>query len=226
MGYNSLSDQGINVRAINPTPDTGIAQSIITAFSATNGLLTIFNSSPLVPTANPTTDSTGIAAVSNLTVPSRTIYLDYIRLIPTVAPASATKAEMLISLDNKNRFSSGGTALTEVVASQFDANQVNQAVSVMTFGALTLNAESSSIKRISRAQLFSAIPVVGSEFIIIGGAADAAGGTLGGTVATRVEVPVGPIIIPPGWCMTLHTWFPANAVTPASWELEVSVFER
>jgi len=67
--------------AQNPTPDTGIAQAVVAAFVGTDALLNIFNNNA---------DLNGVGKV---------IEPKWIRIIPTVAPASSTRTEYLATLD-------------------------------------------------------------------------------------------------------------------------------
>src|SRR3990172_3953324 len=79
--------------ALNPTPGTGIAQSIQTTFSATNGILAVRNTE--------TDDEKG-----------RAIIPISLRLINTVVGASTTRSEGLIALDTTSRYASAGSTLT------------------------------------------------------------------------------------------------------------------
>jgi hypothetical protein len=197
----ALADDGCYFKAVNPTPGTGIAQAITAAFSGTAGLLCL---------GNPATSD-------------RLYYPEYIRLIPTVVPASATRSELLLAIDSILRYSSGGSTLTPRNA-RMGSDGASQAD--VKVGALVLAAESGNVRRLSRAQLRAAIPVAFEEFLIKFGSIDHTESTLGGATAVRGMVNVGPVVIEPGHSMAVHVWHPSNAVTGASWEVEVAWYER
>lgn len=198
----ALGDDGCYFKAVNPTPGTGIAQAVTAGFSATAGLLCI---------GNPANSK-------------KIYYPDYLRLIPTVVPASATRSEMLLALDQILRYSSGGSTLT-AVNSRSGADEACAAD--LKFGALVLAAEGGNVRRISRGQIRAAIPVAFEEFVIrFGSSGDHTEGTLGGATAVARFINVGPAVIEPGHSLSLHMWHPSNAVTGASWEVELGMFQR
>jgi hypothetical protein len=204
---------GKYLTALNPTPGTGIAQTVIAAFSATDAVLSIFNSEST--TVNPGQ--------------SRNLYLESIRLIPTVIPASATRSEALLTVDTKDRFSSGGSVLTpvnpnSVIAADDRLNNGAAQLARVNFGALVLNAESSDVRRFARFQQRTAIPVVFEEYTISFNAPGYSSSVLSGSTADRRGVRVGPCLVAPGHTFVFHLWHPGNAVTPASWEVEVGLW--
>lgn len=198
-------------KAMNPTPGTGIAQSIIGAFSATDGVLSLRN-----------------AAVEVEPARKKIIMPLYLRLIPTVVPASGVRSEGLIAVDSITRYSSGGSAITNLRNPVMNNPEVSSAV--VHFGALTFAAESANVRRVERFQLRSVIPVAFEELLIqFAGQLygyDTATGTLGGTVALRCPVTVAPVVLYPGHSMTVHLWHPSNAATPASWEFTLAYREK
>lgn len=196
-----VAELGAYFRAVNSIPGTGIAQGVIAAFAATAGLLRMRNGD----------------------IDRKRIFLDYIRLIPTVVPTSATRSELLIALDDIVRFSSGGSTLTP---RNVNMDEAVASVATVNFGQLTLAAEGGNVRRVSRAQIRTAIPVAFEEVLIAFGIGGETPQTLGGTTALRLVVPVGPCIIGPGDDFILHVWHPGNATTGASWEAEVAWWER
>lgn len=203
-GIYPVADEGSYFNAINPTPGTGIAQTIQTSFSGTNGVLTVRN---------------GTAGAHQ-----KRLFLDYVRLIPTVAPASATRSELLISLDDSTRYSSGGSSITALPNANMHSTDTSNAV--VHFGALTLSAETANVRRIARAQLRAAIPVVFEEYVIRFAQPEPVAGTMAGTTALRSVIPVGPAMLGPGHSLQVHLWHPSNATTAASWEFELGWWER
>jgi hypothetical protein len=204
MGMSGLANEGTYYRTTNQVPGTATAYSITNAFSATAGFAVIRN-----------TDSAG----------GKRMFMDYIRLICTTVPASATSAQFAVSVDSTNRYTSGGTALTPLNSNMVSANA---AIGTCHIGTPTVAAASGSVRYLSRGVLFGVIPVVQSEFVINFGATDSGTGTLGGTTAVRVGVPVGPVVLGPGatHSLVLHLWFPANATTAPQFEFEAGWWER
>src|SRR4051812_23324271 len=100
-GLYAMADEGTYYRSTNQTPGTATAYSITTAFSATAAFAIIRN-----------TDSAG----------GKRLFLDYLRLICTTVPASATSAHFAVSVDTANRYTSGGTALTPQNVNTNDTN--------------------------------------------------------------------------------------------------------
>lgn len=198
-GIFPLAEEGSYFKAINSVPETGIAQTIQATFLATNGLLNVFNNG------------------------TKNIYLDYLRLINTVVGTSTTRSACLFSVDQINRYSSGGSLLTGVNANSGSALGSS---AVIRFGALTLAAESGAIRRLSRAQLRAAIMVQFEEWVIDFGSFGGNTETMGGATALRNQTYLGPGLIMPGHSGTLHVWNTGNVTTAPSWECELGYIER
>lgn len=203
-GLYPIADEGTFFTATNAAAGTGLASSITTAFSATAGLLTVRNG------------STGAGQ-------NRRLCMNSIRLIPTVAPASATRSEFAITIDDITRYASGGSAITPVNPNMDSATAPS---AVVHFGALVLAAAGSNVRLVSRGQLRSSIPVAFEEYVIDFRGTAHSEGTLGGATAVRNVSVVPPVVLGPGQSMQLHVWHPANAATAASWEFEVTGWAR
>jgi hypothetical protein len=201
---NMLVAEGAYYRATNPTPGTAIAQAITNAFAATTPLLVIRN-----------TDAAG----------GKTLYIDYIRLLMTVIPATGTAWDILVIVDPNNRYTSGGSALAPV---NCNTGFANASVSSLFFGAVTAPAAVAP-RQITRARVFNVIPVVNSQLTIAFGAQDFNQvQTINGTNAVNLYVPCGPVALGPGGnhSMLLYSWYPGNATTPPSFEVEIAAWER
>lgn len=196
-------DEGALFSAVNPTPGTGIAQTIQASFLATNGILTLRNN----------------AASAN-----KRIYPKLLRLINTVVGTSTTRSECLISVDSITRYSSGGSAITPLANRNMGDATASEAV--VHFGALTLAAESGAVRRISRFQLRAAIMVQFEEWAIRFGAGEGDPQTIGGATALAISKNVPAIALGQGHSMQVHLWNPANVTTAPSWELELCYLER
>lgn len=194
--------EGTRFAAANPTFGTAIAGAITAAFGDTTPLCLLRN-----------TDAVG----------GKYIIVDYVKFFYTVVPASATSAEFGVTIDNTNRYTSGGTQLT--------SNNVNiqdgfTSVCNIYFGAITASAASGSVRRFYRDKIKHAAPVVGDEVVINFGASDTPAGAASGAAANLLPVPVGPLVVPPQHSALIHVWHPANAVTGPSFECDISWSER
>jgi len=200
------SVSGRRYSALNPTPDTGIAQAIQAAFSATAGLLNIFNASPFQ----------AASYQSNLPI----IVPIWIRLVMTVIPAAATRFAFIAATDAQDRFSSGGSVL---VPTQVISRLPNQSFARINFGALVLAAESTDVRRIARGNMRTVIPVIQDEyFFLFEEAADISSSAMSTASALRNSTVLPPTVIYPGQSFSLQPWYPGNAVTGASYEVEVA----
>lgn len=202
-----LAQEGSYFVATNPTPGTGLASGVIAAYSATAaGLLTMYNND-----------------VAN----GKNIFLDYLKVIPTVAPASGTAMHFAVWVDKQNLYASGGTAITPVNTSSLSArSSINLVNSASGGTVVTNNALAAATKRlVGRGVARSVIPAVGEEIIIASGD-DPSSGSSSGTTAGRSCTTIAPVILAPGWGLVVVVWFPSNSVTGLSYELESAWYER
>src|SRR5690242_17954625 len=88
--------------ASNPTPGTALAFAVNASYDVTKNLM-LFNNT------------------SNAAAPVRA-YLDYIKILPTVAPASATSFQIALQIDYVNRFTSGSPLIVGVGGTQSAVN--------------------------------------------------------------------------------------------------------
>lgn len=138
--------EGTYFRSVNPTPGTGIASAVTTAFSATAGILTVRNTSSV----------TGAQAVN--------IYPDYIKLLVLSGGTGGTSVDALVAIDNTNRYASGGTSLAgRNVHSLYTANT---SVASSFIGAVVSAVETANVARVSRVRLKSAVPAAGDNYMI------------------------------------------------------------
>jgi hypothetical protein len=197
-----LADEGYYFVATNPTPGTPIAFAVNAAVSETAGyFLSVQNTQP----AN-----------------GRRIYLDYLRLICGVAPASATAGDMFVKLDSAG-FTSGGSAITPV-----SPNYDSAATSIATVnaGALTTAARVAA-RLVARARLRTVIPVIGDEWVFSFANPELSASTVqNGTNPQRMPIGLPPVIIAPQAFALIQLWFVGNVTTPGSFEFELGMVER
>ena len=202
--HSSLADEGSYFKATNPTPGTAITHAVTTAFSATAALFTINNT-----------------AAAN----GKRIYLDYFRFITVGTPTTATSAQMVITMDTTNRFSSGGSTITPV-----NANMDNSRATIATLnvGAVVLTAASGSVRQVGRHTFKTqATPclAVGDILAADFGDATAAGAVLNGAAAQMLPYASGPCVIGGGHSLNVHVYYPAVTAAP-TFEFEIAWWER
>jgi hypothetical protein len=203
-----LSDEGGYFVTTNPTPGTTVAAAVQAAFSDTVAAFVIQN-----------TDSLG----------GKRVYLDYIKLLPTVAPATSVSAQYALKLEpSSQRAPTAGQAqISPVNTNGDDGTKPVTLVQAFTGGAfLTVPASSAASRLVGRGCLRGSIPVVGDELCLQFGAVDPASGGAPPATASHQGSTTAPIIIAPGGSLTVHLWFPSNATTGLSAEYEIGHWER
>lgn len=207
-GRCALADEGSYFVATNPTPGTGIAGiAAADGYDATEALCVIRN-------ANTAGDN------------SKRIVLDYIKLQVTVAGASGTNSSYATHLDTGNtRVASGGSTLTTVSPNMASTDSSNAAI---TFGAIVTNAASSSVRKLGSGLLRSVIHVVGDVTIFDfgGDPKPPAGLAVAGTAILQQVVPHAPVVLGPNDEFILTINAASQAVTGASYEVEIGYWER
>jgi hypothetical protein len=204
-----LADEGSFFSTQNPTLGTALAAGIQATFSDTVAAFVFQN----------TGDPSGSVSPS--------LYLDFIKLIFTVAPASATGMRYAVKLDNGPRAPTAGSTKLSGTSGSPGASAVGATVrsSVANIWAFTggafMTVPVSVNARVVAVGGIGALPIVGTEFMIRFGDngpnfAAAAGGTSH----------AAPIVVPPGWYAVVYLWFPSNAATGPSAELDIGWFER
>lgn len=202
-----LADLGKYFTATNATPGTGVNHVVSAAYSATVSAFTLRNGGA---------------------VGAPQIYLDYIRLVVTQAPASATSAQFATFLDSTLRGSAGTVLSGNCASLNQETNQATTSVADLRYTPTTAAAGANAYQH-GRGAIRSVIPVVNDEFLFVFGAADAPGSVgIAGTTAIRTVIPCAPVILGAATNQTflLHLWFPGNATTPAAFEFEVGWAER
>lgn len=200
----ALAEEGSYFVCTNPTISTTVGFPVAASPSDTAPSFHIANTAPVGGTY---------------------IFLDYLRLLPTVAPASGTSARLMVKIDSALRTATAGATITPVNVN-VGANTAPQAVVTAATGgaAVTVPAASGSSRIVVNASLRSAIPVVLEEIVIGFGQEITADGAP--TTASRAGGAAGPVIIPPQCSAALHLFFPANAVTGLSAEYELAFWQR
>jgi hypothetical protein len=196
--------------AKNATTGTGIATVVSAALSDTACVLQLTN------TNTPNVDK------------NQYIYPHMLELRVTAAPASGTSGVFELSLDNVDRYASGGS---ELVSVQHGIDRktnwaARTSVGRVDFGAVVLDAEvGSSEITVRTAAVRSQIPVVGDTIRLVFGDGESVSSNLSDTAAAVIVVNCPPVRIAPGCSLILRQLYPSNATTPASFEVDCSWYE-
>jgi hypothetical protein len=208
-----LADEGSYFKAGNATIGTGIIHALTAAWSATAALFCLRN-----------TDAEG----------AKRIYLDFVRLVTgatAIGMTAATSIEMAVTIDNTNRYSSGGTSITPANANMDSATAT---IAALNFGAVVLSAASGSVRQVARgafARRAAPAMVTGDQLLFAfgddaGQTLDVAGAAAPATAATAFRMGSGPIVIGGGDSLNFHLWYPAGATTAPTYEFEIGWWER
>jgi hypothetical protein len=206
----AMCDEGSYFVATNPTPGTGIAGIAATgAFSDLESLLVVKNTA---------------AAGSG-----KNLYLDYLKLLVTVAGTSGTDHRFVSKIDgpSANRYTSGGSDIVPV-----NPNGDGAAPSAtVKFGALVTAAASAGARLVGGGILRRAtIVVAADEFVFnFGGPMpnQLRPGTLAADSTTNVSCAVAhcPVILPPQWeyVLAVHA---ASQTVGTSYEFELGGWQK
>jgi hypothetical protein len=198
------ADLGFAFTAVTPTPGTGIiGHAISTTLVETKAIFLCFNGGN-----------------------TASIYPLYLRLTMTVLPVGNTMQQFTTALDQGNRFSSGGTALT-VNNSNINSGTLSQAQ--ITVGAVVTTAASTQ-RRITSHRAFrpTVIGVVGDVYQFSWGSGelvDPSALPTDGTNRAHVMYVMSPLVVAPQTSMLIHAWG-ATFSTGATYEYEFGYVEK
>lgn len=203
----AVMDEGSYYQGFNATKLTGVTSHIVTAFDATKPALMLKN------TDSPTSST------------AKTIYLDFLRMLVTTPPASATALHAYGYVDDIERRSSAGTLINPACSNPLDGVDQSDTCYV---GVPIAVAAGTNIREVLRCCPRSVILVVKDEIIFDFGGER--GGTsvsdIAGTTAKRLVVPCAPVVVPPGCTFLLHFALPSNATTALDAEWEIAYWKR
>lgn len=207
-GHHALAEEGSYYSCQNPAVGTTVAFPI---------------------SINPMVDTAPFIMIGNTAAPgpiSRSIFLHFLRMMPTIAPASGTSARFAVKLDTVLRTpTAGANSIVPQNVNLLVANDAQARVDVATGGtALTVPAATGAARVVANGSFRSAIPVVLEEELISFGGVVAADGAP--ATASRSMGVAGPIVIPPGCSAGIYIWYPGNAATGVSMEYELTFWQR
>lgn len=191
--------------AVNPTAGTGIlGHAAPTTFDETKPYLFVYNG-----------NASG----------GKTIYPVCLRLVDTVVSVGGTRIQFAQTLDQGNKYSSGGTALTK---SSTNMGSVVGSGATITAGAVVVTAATSNRRLLGNQIIKGAnIDVVWDQIEFVFGTT---GGSQGGmltptTVAQWYSVPCPALAIPPGYCWGVYQWAASQSTGP-TYEVIFDYIER
>lgn len=213
-----LADEGSYFVAGNPTPGTGIAMTISTAFSDTVAMFAIKNQ-----------DNKSNAA-------SKRIYLDYIRLMLFGTPPTAQVSRQFAfkrskATDREPTTAANKTVLSPVnMASGAGRSSIARVLSYSAAAAMTVPASVANDEVVGRCSIPTGIGIAGDEYIIKFGTD--VGESVQGLTAAKAVVPgryithAAPIIIEPDEWLVAHEWCLTEATNGPTFEFEIGWWER
>lgn len=210
----NLADEGSYFVASNPTPGTGVAHALVTAFSATSALFAIKNGwTPTDPKA-------------------KRLYLDRLTLMLTAAPTAGVSLEFLIVLDPADRTPSANTTTIRGVNVNGDDSTASPAdIEAFNAGALTVPAAGKLARQAARIKMPVGLNIIGDVYEVQFGGVDQGMAAppltaIKAAQPAKVVAHAAPVIVGPGqWCV-IHRWALTEATTPPSYEWELGYFER
>lgn len=200
MTRHGLAKDGTYFATNNPALGTTVAGAVLAAFSGTTAAFVVQN------TGDPTNPD------------AKNIDLDLLKLIYTVAPASATGLEYAVQLDNVSRLPTAGFVLlaTTLNVGAIIRSTIAKVWAFTGAAFMTVPAAGVNARTVARGSI-PGLPVVGTEHQI-------RFGTDGSSSTACGQEP--PVSIPPGWWAVVYLWWPSNAVTGPSMEYLLGAIER
>lgn len=202
-----LADEG-SFYLTNNNGQTGILSSPATGFVATTPCCVIYN------TESPANQA------------AKRIFLDFLKLATTVVGSAASglvRVEGAVYIDRTNRYSSGGTNITNNIISP--NGDVAKAASIANayFGAITASAASAYARAIDPYFIFRATvsgtvaDVVGEQKVMTFGTVETQlNGSITVANANNITVPLPPVIIGPDQSAVIYVWQAAGATNVAA----------
>lgn len=204
---NNIADEGSYYSVVNPTIDTAVGFGAIAAYAQTTPFFLIANTAP---------------------IGGRTIFLDSLKMLCTVIPASATNWKFLIETDSTTRLSTaptGGVSRTVLNTNPAMPNDFEGQVWQGTGGTVLTVMAAADGRKISQGRIAHAIPVALDELMIVFGEHDGGQTTSAAVVSRRVGY-AAPCAIPPQCSAAIHMFGTSNAITGISFEYELNMWQR
>lgn len=198
-----FADEGSYFTAITPTSGTGIiGHAAPTTFDEAKPYLCLYNSST-----------------------SKSLYPQFISFNETVASVGGTAMRFVPCVDNGNRYSSAGTALT--INNNNGASSIATVVTTAFVGAVVATAATAGRRNYGDIVFRgTTIDIIGDHYTIVFGAPSSNGGA-SSKVATLIDSSrvAPPIVVGPGQSFLLHQWAGSQSTGP-TFQVQMGWVER
>lgn len=200
-GTHVAADEGSYFTAITPTPGTGIIGAAVTTFVETTPILVLYNGHS-----------------------SNRIILDFLRLIKTVVEVTSTRVQHTFVVDDGNRYSSGGTALT---INNSNMDSLNSSGASGYVGAITASAASANRRVLGHVVSRGATVGVVHDVLQFnfGHGSTHAQGYATTTSVSQFIFNMPPVVLGPDQSFVLYDWAAAMATAP-TWAVEFGFVSR
>lgn len=195
-----LADEGSYFTAISPTAGTGIiGHAAPTTFDELKPYLVLYNGG------------------------ANRIYPQFLRLYETVASVGGARVQFTVALDQGNRYSSAGTALTK---NNVNMDSTYSTGATITAGAVVATAASSSRRLIGNYPVRGTIDIIEDVYeLTFGGfGAQTSNHSRVATVGAH-GVTLPPVVVGPGQSLLIHQWAGSQSTGP-TWEVVFGYVER
>ena len=213
----SLADEGAYFVATNPIVGTAIAMTTSVIDDALTASATHAPNVPYLYMQN----RGGVGDVN-----SKSIYLKYIKLFSRLgdqAWTSATQALFSMRTDpGGDRRTTAGTALSVF---NINSGASNSTAASFTAGGNVTSLPGALGRIAAHGLIQTTIPLAGSTWIWTFGDTGQSTNFGYASVINSLTIPVGPLVIAPGWSFQLDIWATALAAAP-TFEVEVGYVER
>ena len=145
----------------------------------------------------------------------------------TTAPANGTAAHYAVTLENSNRYTSGGTTWSGTYTNML-SSVATTGVAQVYAGVPVIAAAGATVRTVARGQLRTTIPYIADQYLFSFGPPQSQIPNISVANATIIQISLPPVVLAANAnaCMILHLWFPSNSATPMSAEGEIGWWER
>ena len=199
------ADEGSYFVSTNPTIGTSIPHVVLAAFDDTKPYIYLRNTEQAQNQQ------------------AKRIYLDYIKLLCKVVPASAVEWGYAGILDYAAaRYTSGGSAITPV---NVNGDIVMPSIASLIVGAITAIAGQSA-RKVCRGRWRGVIPTIYDEYVLLFGGMEGGSSMAAAAASGRSVSMCAPVVIGPGQNFYLNMFGTSNASTASEYEFEIGWWER
>ncbi len=210
------AEEGSLIIATNPSPGAGLTWGFAAGWQS-----------------NSDTAPSGLIFITNDELPGgKSLYLQWVKLIPMQATTAATSIQFAGTLDTIPRaLTTDNTLVLGQSCPNSNTSVSAAACTVKVQNSATASvaaAKSSAARKICRGWL-GGFTVVGDEYVMLFGRGNQAGhpGATAASATPRKSVAnCPPVIIAPGQNFSLNVWFGAITTTAANPEVEIAIVAR